>query len=191
MQVALEEIGVPFDLVWIGSAADELAAYRLVCPTGRVPALALPDGTVIFESAAMLIHLGLAHPEGRLSPQAGTTQHAKFLQWMVFLSANLYESVLRVYYSGRYSARGEADAAAIRQQGLLDFEAHLQIVSRDLAPYLLGAESSIADVYLYMLVAWHPNGKEALFARLPELKLHAELLAARTALSKVEAEHAT
>ena len=191
VQVALEQIGAPFELVWIGSEESEVAGYREVCPTGRVPALILPDGTLMFESAAMLIHLAHAHPEARLAPPPGTSQHAKFLQWMVFMSANLYESVLRIYYSDRYTSRGQADAAVVRARGLQDFEAHLDIVSRDLAPYLLGAEYSIADVYLSMLVAWHPDGREALFTRLPALKRHADSLSTDRVLSKVESEHAT
>ena len=190
VQVALEQIGVSFDLVWIGTEESDVAAFREVCPTGKVPALILPDGTVMFESAAMLIHLALAYPDSRLAPPPGTSQHAIFLQWMVFLSANLYESVLRIYYSDRYSARGSGDAAAVRESGLKDFETHLGIASRGLGPYLLGADYSIADVYLSMLAGWYPEGREALFARLPALKRHADMLSTQAVLSKVESEHA-
>ncbi len=100
-------------------------AYRATNPTGRVPALMLPDGTVMFESAAMLIHLALSHPKAALAPQPGSNRHAAFLQWMVFLSANVYEAVLRIYYSARYSTRGEADVEVIREQATADFCAYL------------------------------------------------------------------
>ncbi len=69
--------------------------FLAINPTGRVPALKLPDGTVMFESAAMLIHLAAAHPQHPLAPQPGSTSHAAFLQWMVFLSANVYEAAPR------------------------------------------------------------------------------------------------
>ena len=65
----------------------------------------------MFESAAILVHLALLNPQATIAPQPGTTRHATFLQWMMFLSANVYEAALRVYYSGRYSSRGAADAA--------------------------------------------------------------------------------
>jgi glutathione S-transferase len=108
----------------------------------------------------------------------------------VFLSANVYEAALRMYYSARYSSRGEVDAAAIRDQGTRDYYTHLAIVSQGLAPYVLGDEYSIADVYLYMLASWHPGAKAELYARVPKLQAHAVRVAARPAVVKVEADHA-
>jgi GST-like protein len=62
VQVALEEIGTPYSQVWISKDEAEVVTFRRVNPTGKVPALALPDGTLMIESAAMLIHLTLARP---------------------------------------------------------------------------------------------------------------------------------
>ncbi len=87
VQAALEEIGAPYERIWVGREADDVARFRTMNPTGRVPALALPDGTVLFESAALLIHLALSHPTSGLAPPPGGSRHAAFLQWMVFLSA--------------------------------------------------------------------------------------------------------
>jgi glutathione S-transferase len=190
VQVALEEIDAPYERIWVGREFADVARFREVNPTGRVPALVLPDGTVMFESAAMLIHIALGHPDSQLAPKAGSSAHAVFLQWMVFLSANVYESVLRMYYSARYSARGEPDAEAIRQQGSADFCTHLGIIGRSLGPYVLGADYSIADIYLYMLASWYPGERSDLLARVPELEAHGKLVSARPAVSKVEADHA-
>jgi glutathione S-transferase len=190
VQVALEEIGVPYERIWVGREPDALAQYRQLNPTGRVPALGLPDGTVMFESAAILIHLALAHPEARLAPPPGTSAHARFLQWMVYLSANGYESVLRIFYSERFSTRGAADAEAIREKGTADFLANLALVDASLAPYVLGADYSIADAYLYMLASWNPGDKAQLYAHLPRLEALCSRVAARPAIVKVEADHA-
>jgi glutathione S-transferase len=190
VQVALEEIGARYERIWVGRDASDVARLRVVNPTGKVPALVLPDGTVMFESAAMLIHLALSHPQSALAPQPGTGRHAAFLQWMVFLSANVYEAALRMYYSERYSARGEADAEAIRKQGTDDFCSHLALISQGLGPYVLGADYSIADAYLHMLAAWYPGEKSVLYARAPKLEAHAKLLSARPAVAKVQADHA-
>jgi GST-like protein len=190
VQVALEEIGARYERIWVGREAADVARFRVMNPTGRVPALVLPDGTVMFESAAMLIHLALSHPQPALAPQPGTGRHAVFLQWMVFLSANVYEAALRMYYSDRYSARGEADAEAIRKQGTDDFCTHLALVSQGLGPYVLGADYSIADAYLYMLASWYPGEKKALYARVPRLEAHTKLVSVRPAVAKVDADHA-
>jgi glutathione S-transferase len=189
VQVALEEAGAAYERIWVGHEAAEVARFRGINPTGRVPALVLPDGSVMFESAAMLIHVALAHPAAALAPSAGSAGHAKFLQWMVFLSANVYEAALRMYYSARYSARGEADAEAIREQGTEDFRGHLALISQGLAPYVLGSEYSIADTYLYMLASWHPGEKSELYSRAPQLQAHSRQIAARPAVAKVDADH--
>jgi GST-like protein len=189
VQVALEEIGVPFERIWIAKEPEAVARFREINPTGKVPALALPDGTLMFESAAILVHLSLVHPDAGLAPPPGTSEHALFLQWMTFMSANAYEAVLRVYYSDRFSTRGALDSEPIREQGTRDFLAHLELLSHSLKPYVLGARYSIADVYLYMLASWYPGGGEELFARLPPLGLHARALSLRPAVSKVEADH--
>lgn len=190
VQFALEEIGAPYERIWVGREAADVERYRATNPTGRVPALVLLDGTVMFESAAMLIHLAICHSQAALAPPTGTSRHAGFLQWMVFLSANVYEAVLRMYYSARYSPRGEADAAVIREQGIADYCAHLGLVSRGLAPYVLGAEYSIADAYLHMLASWYTGEKAELYARLPKLEAHAQLVSARPAIARTEADHA-
>ena len=189
VQIALEEIGTSYDRIWVGSEAADVAQFRATNPTGRVPALMLPDGTVMFESAAMLIHLSLSHPQAALAPQPGTHRHAAFLQWMVFLSANVYEAVLRMYYSARYSTRGEVDAAAIRDKGTADFCTHLALISQSLGPYVLGGSFSVADVYLYMLASWYSGDKTELYRRLPKLEAHAKIISARPEVIKVEADH--
>jgi glutathione S-transferase len=190
VQVALEEVRAPYERIWVGSDAADVARFRAMNPTGRVPALVLPDGTVMFESAAMLIHLAQCHPQSALAPQSGTSRHAAFLQWMVFLSANVYEAALRTYYSARYSVRGQADADAIKEQGTADFLTHLALVGQALAPYVLGNEYSIADTYLYMLASWLPGDKSERFERIPGLDALMKLVAARPAMTKVEADHA-
>ena len=190
VQVALEEMGAPYERIWVGREAAEVANFHAVNPTGRVPALVLPDGAIMFESAAMLIHLALSPPQSASAPQPGTTGHAAFLQWMVFLSANVYESALRMYYPARYSIRGEPDAEAIRRQGTEDFCNHLALIGRGLSPYVLGTGYSIADTYLYMLGCWYPGEKAELYARVPKLEAHAKLVSARPAVAKVEADHA-
>src|SRR5258705_13822739 len=139
VQIVLEEIGAPYELIWVGRTAAELEALRRINPAGKVPALVLPDGTPVFESAAILIHLTNAHPTADLAPVAGSTAHARFLQWMLFLSSNVYEAVLRIYYSERYSTVVAA-GAQIKAQALQDYTRHLELIHAALSPYVLGEE---------------------------------------------------
>jgi glutathione S-transferase len=185
----LEETGAAYELVWVGKAPAEIEALRRISPAAKIPVLVLADGTVVSESAAILIHLTNAHAAAALAPVAGSSAHARFLQWMVFLSANAYEAALRFFYPDRYSAAGEAAAAQIKRQALADWTSHFENVHAALSPYVLGAELSAADHYLYMLASWYPLDDPALAARLPKLRQHAELVRRRPATRKAEKDH--
>jgi glutathione S-transferase len=188
-QIVLEEAGAPYELIWVSKSAADTEALRRINPAGKIPVLVLPDGAVLAESAAILIHLTHAHPGAGLAPAAGTTAHARFLQWMVFLSASLYETALRYFYCERYAA-GAAAAAAVRAQALADYAAHLERIHGQLSPYVLGEELSAADPYLHMIAGWYPEEERPLASRLPRLARHAELLRRRPATRKAEQDHA-
>ena len=188
-QMLLEEIAAAYELVWVSKARTEIEAFRRISPAAKIPVLMLPDGTVVSESAAILIHLTNAHPAAALAPVAGSSAHAHFLQWMVFLSANAYEAALRFFYPDRYSAAGEGAAAQIKRQALADWTGHFENLQAALSPYVLGAELSAADHYLYMLASWYPLDDSTLAARLPKLRQHAELVRRRPATRKAEQDH--
>jgi len=188
-QIVLEEIGVSYELFWVSKTPADLEKFRRINPAGKIPSLVLPDGTAIAESAAILIHLTHAHPAAGLAPTPGTAAHARFLQWMVFLSANAYEAALRYFYAERYGIAGSS-AADIKAQALADYTAHLEFIQAVLSPYVLGSEYSAVDPYLLMLGSWYPGGTAALSARLPKLHQHAELLRCRPATRKAEEDHA-
>jgi glutathione S-transferase len=187
-QMLLEEIGVAYELIWVSKTPEDIEALRLISPAAKIPVLLLPDGTAVSESAAILIHLTNAHPEAGLAPIAGGSAHARFLQWMVFLSANVYEAALRFFYSDRYSAAGAVAAPQIKVQALRDWTCHFELVHGALSPYLLGEALSAADIYLHMLAGWYPQEDSAVFS-LPKLKQHAELMRRRLSTRKAEEDH--
>lgn len=188
-QIILEEVGAKYELIWVGREAADVEALRRVNPAGKVPALVLPDGTPIFESAAILIHLTNVYRDESLAPPVGTSAHARFLQWMVYVSSNVYESALRWYYPDRYGTPGSDVAPAIKQQALVEHERQLALIHERLAPYVLGETWSAVDPYLHMLVGWHPD-VSGLYARLPKLARHAELQRERPATQVAERAHA-
>ncbi len=189
-QILLEEIGAAYELIRFSKTPADLEALRRINPAGKIPILMLPDGTAVTESAAILIHLTNAHPQAGLAPPTGSTASARFLQWMVFLSANLYEAVLRYYFSERYATAGTAAAPAIKAQALKDYGAHLERIHDELSPYVLGGQLSAADPYLHMLAGWYPEDEAPLASRLPKLAQHAALLRRRPATLKAERDHA-
>jgi glutathione S-transferase len=190
IRMLLEEIGAPYEFVSVGREPADVENYRRVNPTGKVPALVLPQGLAMFESAAICLHLAASHPEARLAPATGTLENARLLQWMVYLSANLYECALRIYYAARYSRAGESAAEGIKLQASEDFVKILDVMIPALSPYLLGGEISAADFYLYVVAGWYADGREPLHRKWPALARHSQLLAARPSVRKVDADQA-
>jgi GST-like protein len=70
-----------------GPTSDEKAQVN---PLRQVPALVLPNGELMTESAAILVHLADSHPASRLSPALADASRPAFLRWMSFVSAQIY-----------------------------------------------------------------------------------------------------
>lgn len=148
----------PYETVEIDTKAGAQFsdAFRKINPWTQVPALVLPDGTVMTESAAMVIHLADAFPQAGLAPAPGTPAHAEFLRWIVFMTINVYEGDLRLYYPDRYTTDPDGIDGVSKAgrdhmfRGLGTIEALLA----DRA-FVLGTDFSIADVYLAMLRIWY------------------------------------
>jgi glutathione S-transferase len=177
-QMILEELGLPHEVVWVSKEEAQQPAYRKIHPQARVPALKLPNQTVMIESAAMVAHLCNEKP-GQLSPEPGSSAHGLFLQWMVFLSASLYETYLRYFYSARYG-----EAASVKAAAAQELEALYAVVERALHPRLLGEALTGADLYLWMLSSWHDSPAD-LYKRFPKLGRLAEEVSERPAVAKV------
>lgn len=183
-QLLLEELQLPYEMIWVTREEGQQADFRAVNPTGKVPALVLPDGTPIFESAAIVVHLTLVKPSD-LAPPPATTEHARFLQWMAFLATSLYETYLRFYYSDRYSSAGSVDAPRIKAQAHDDLDRCFDLLEAALSPNLLGERLSAADFYLWMLATWAEPSPEELYRHFPKIGDLARRIEARPAAQKV------
>ncbi len=157
VEAALTMGGLPFELVSLESTPGSPLAesFRATNPWRQVPALLLPDGTVMTECAAILIYLASAHPEKRLGPGFGEPGYASFLRWMVFTSVNVYEAVLRVGYPGRYTTDNTAQAAT-REAGIQRMGEALQLLDETAADEggILGPDLTVLDMYVAMLFIW-------------------------------------
>src|SRR5512146_2944098 len=112
VEVALEAIGAPFRTVRASawepdSAVDELARLN---PLEQVPTLQLPDGSVMTESAAILLQLGLAHPQAGLLP-ADASGRAQAIRGLVFIAANCYAAISIADFPARWCADADEDEA--------------------------------------------------------------------------------
>jgi len=110
VEAALTIAAIPFRSVdaasWEpGPGLDELTRVN---PLAQIPTLVLPDGTVMTESAAILVHLGLAHPASGLLP-AEASRRAQAIRGLVYIAANCYAAIGVIDYPERWCS--DADDA--------------------------------------------------------------------------------
>ncbi|MFL5316606.1 MAG: glutathione S-transferase N-terminal domain-containing protein [Microvirga sp.] len=75
----LREIGAPFELRLVDRAqnAQKSAEYLRLNPNGRIPVL-IDGDLVLYETAAVALHLCDRHPEAALAPAPGTPERSLF-----------------------------------------------------------------------------------------------------------------
>ncbi|MDH4052648.1 MAG: glutathione S-transferase family protein [Rubrivivax sp.] len=155
----LRELGVPFELRLVDRAQGEhkQPAYLKLNPNGLIPVLE-DGGLVLYETAAIVLHLVDAHPEAALAPPVGSAERAEFYKWLVWLSSTFQAMVPHYFYSERMVAPGNASGAAeVKAQAEARIASLLDQIDGRLAAtgaWMGGAAYSALDPYTFMLCRW-------------------------------------
>lgn len=177
IEMALRAAEQPYSLVVAASwePGPGLEALRQVNPLAQIPTLLLGDGTVLTESAAILIHLGLAHPGAALLPAASGTR-ALALRGLVFVAANCYAAVSVSDYPERWTtAKGSAAHGRVRTAARAQLHRDWEIFADTIAPITVMAEAVPgALAFLSVVVSQWSGTRQHLKAARPEF--HAWLL---------------
>ncbi len=168
---ALNEVGASYELVEVDldSNQEYTEEFLAINPRAQVPVLTLPDGAIMTESVAMMIHIADCHPESGLMPDVGQTDRAIAYRWLVFSAVNLYEAGCRIADTHHYSAK-KSDYEGIRAKAHHDLDQYWEMVAEAIGdgPYILGQRYSVVDICLLMIAQWHPE-PDALVERYPNL----------------------
>jgi glutathione S-transferase len=191
----LEEIGVPFELKRVDreNNAHKSPEYLKMNPNGLIPVLVDGD-LVLYETAAIVLHLVDTHPSAGLAPAVGTAERALFYKWLAWLSSSLQPQFSIYFYTERYVAPGNAGGATEvkaltekRIEGLID-QIDAQLASHG-GPWLMGERYTALDPYALMLCRWTRSAKRP--ARtLPHVGPYLQRVLARPAVQKVFASEA-
>lgn len=157
--LALREIGVPFELRLVDRTRDaqQSTDYLKLNPNGRIPVLTDGD-LVLFEAAAITMHLVDRHPEAMLAPLVGTPERGQFYKWMVHLT-NTPQAEFRAWFYPREHVADPAATDSVKQAAGARLDGMFDVIAAQLGagPWLLGEHFSAADLFLLMLVRWGRN----------------------------------
>ena len=172
VQALLHEARADHELNHVDMAGDEhkKPAYLSTNPTGRVPALTLPDGTTIGETGAIVTYLCEVFPQAGLAPLPGDADRAAFLFWLNVMATTGYPTVARWNHPERY-AHSQTAIAEVERKAAADLNDFFDMMEGAIAGQgsFLKRGFSALDHYLSMLTEW-PADREALFAAHPKLK---------------------
>ena len=186
----LEELGLAVELRLVDRAnqAHKSPDYLKLNPNGLIPVLVDGD-LVLYETAAIVLHLCDSHPQAGLAPALGTAERAQFYKWLVWLSASLQSQMPIYFYSDRYVASGNSTGAAEvkalteeRIEKLID-QIEAQLASHG-GPWFLGQRFSALDPYVLMLCRW-TRGARRPARTLPHIGPYLQRVLERPAVQRV------
>jgi GST-like protein len=170
IEAALTLIGRPYAVIEIDTPVatwrDRLVSIN---PMAQVPALILPDGQLMTESAAILIWLAETHPDARLSPGAMDAQRPAFLRWMAYVSAAIY-ALYWVRDDPLRLAPNAETAALVKARTAERISECWRLMDAQVSPgrYILGEDLSVLDLYVTVLSRWGPRRK-AFYENAPKM----------------------
>ncbi len=160
LHAACLEAELPHTIRWVDRATKRLhdgRDYLAIAPKGAVPALGLPDGTLLTETTAVLQYVGDRAPERGLVPPAGTLDRYRLAEALNFVSTELHAKHLAPIFR-----RGVPDDARARARETiaqpLDL-ANAMVTGREV---LVGDRFTVADLYLTWVLYVLPHGGVAL-----------------------------
>lgn len=150
-QIILREVGQHFELVKVDFKTKQTTEgdYLQVSPKGMVPALRLDDDEIVTEGAVILQWIADKHPESKLIPPTGFKERYTVLEWLNYIATDLHKGMAVMF-----STFIDKDSKIRFAEGNLG--PRFEYINEHLADrnYILGANFSVADAYLYNILTW-------------------------------------
>ena len=191
-EAVLAEAGAPYEFKTISLEKHEQRepSFLAINPSGKMPALRLPEGQIVTESLAILLTLADHFPNARLLPPQAGPARTQAYRWLAFMAAEIYPMVEISDYPERFV---ESDGAkALRQKARERIRERLLIVERMCdGPWFLASGFSIVDIYAAMFSRWRGSiGADWLKeGHIPKLETLAQAVATRPAIAPVWQRH--
>lgn len=193
--IVLEELGVPYERVLVDRSQNrhKEPAYLKLNPNGLLPVLT--DGElVLYETAAIVLHLCDTHPQARLAPALGTPARAHFYKWLAWCTNTLQATLIAYFYPERWVREGNAEGAA---EGAAEVKARAQekvgpmldqldaLLAGHGGPWILGGDYSAIDAYVFTLCRWTRNFTQGKARERAHLGPYLQRMSERPAVQRV------
>jgi glutathione S-transferase len=149
--IALLEADLPYDLVKVDLRAKKLENgddFWAVNPKGQVPALALDSGELVTEGPVIIQMIADHAKDKNLAPARDSAERYKLLEWLNFTTTELHKN-----FSPLFQPAIPDEVKTFFRDRLTTKFKYIdgQLAGRD---YLLGKQFSVADGYLFVMLAW-------------------------------------
>lgn len=161
--ILLEEINAEYKriLVDTGKQVNRQPDFLRLNPNGHVPVLIHGD-LVLYETAAITLHLCDNFVNPSLLPSFGTHQRAHFYKWLIWLTNTLQATLIVYFYAHRWIDEGdEAGVAALQRKAEQKVDGMLtqldEEICRNNGSWFLGENYTALDAYVFTLSRWTRN----------------------------------
>jgi len=156
--LALSKLSYEVEMIPYVEPGPQRERLLALNPLGQVPTLLLPDGRVMTQSAAIVLHLADKAPQAGLTPPAHDPARPMFLRWLLFIVSALYPTFTYGDDPSRW-AHDQAAGKHLRQAT----DEHRKELWRYFAaqnpckPWVLGECFSALDLYVAVMNMWRPG----------------------------------
>ncbi|MBP2292397.1 glutathione transferase GstA [Azospirillum rugosum] len=152
--IVLRESGLAFDVAAVDLAAKTLedgGDFLAVNPKGQVPTLALDEGGILTEGAAIVQYVADRAPDSGLLPAVGSLERYRVLEWLNFIGTELHKTFSPLFRPNTPDAFKDI----VKQTLATKFA----VVEAGLAgkDYLTGDRFTVADAYGFTVLRWAPR----------------------------------
>ncbi|NVJ97740.1 MAG: glutathione S-transferase family protein [Alphaproteobacteria bacterium] len=132
--------------------------YGKINPLREIPAIRLPDGSILTESAAICLWVGDTMKGFPLVPAQDDPMRPQFLRWLVWLVASIYPTFTYSDHPERFVSGEEAKNALFASVQMRREKLWRQMEnSLPFGPYALGNQLTAIDIYLSVMTRWRPR----------------------------------
>jgi glutathione S-transferase len=148
--IVAEEAGVALDLEKVDLSTHKTEKgedFYAVNPKGYVPALKLDNGTVLTEGPAIVQYLADQKPASHLAPECGSLERYKLQEWLTFINSEIHKNFSPLFGAASEDVKADSKSKIAKR---FDY-VNKQLAGKD---YLLGANFTAADAYLFVMLTW-------------------------------------